>query len=360
MILMKKEKRCIFCGDEFPRTKEHIISTGVIEETIDPSIQGIFGPYHENGHYEFKELPIKSFVFRACGPCNHYYSKIDRNAKNIIHKIIQSKPINYFDLNRLLTWFDKVRIGLRIALFQMKDQKERILNHFYVNFNIQAKDRLLLIYKNKKIENDFIVICANIPAFQYIPSCFAIKINNYGFINISEHYLVSEKMGLPYAKDISYFNELYPHASTLVKGSKEVKYPILEEIYDRDCSEIYQINLSNNERKNIPTFYNDPYVKSFFKDDTSELGNILYYKNEQIKKYPPSKSLEWKPKVEKDLSDKDFLKHLTMQTLKFQISLILRYPIKIYDSKTSKRMEERKKIALETNRRILTNIKYKM
>jgi len=242
----------------------------------------------------------------------------------------------------------------------MKDQKERILNHFYVNFNIQAKDRLLLIYKNKKIENDFVVICANTPAFQYTPSCFAIKINNYGFINISEHYLISEKMGLPYAKDISYFNELQPQASIIVKGSKKAKYPILEENYDRDCSEIYQINLSNNERKSFRTFYNDPYVKSFFISDISELGNILYYKDEEIKKYPPSKSLEWKPRVEKDLSDKNFLKLLTMQTLRIQSSLILRYPIKIPDSKTFKRMEERRNIALKTNKRILTNIKYKM
>ena len=360
MILMAKEKKCNFCSAQFPKTKEHIISRGVLELTINPSEKAIFGPYYNDGHFEYKEFPIKNFVFPACYTCNNYYSNIDGKTKQIFLKILEVRQLDNFDLNNLLIWFDKVRIGLRNALFIMKDQKERILNNFYVNFNIQAKDRLLLIYKNKEIKNDFLVICANTPAFQYTPTCFAIKINNYGFINISEHFLISKKMGLPYAKDISYFNESLPHAITLVKGSKKIEYPILEEEYDKDCAEIYQINLSNNERKSYPSLFNDPYVKSFFINDTSELGKILYYKDEKIKTYPSTKSLEWKPRVEKEVSDKDFLKLLIMQTLRLQSSLILRYPLEVKDSKTFKRMEDRKKIALETNQRMLTNIKYKM
>ena len=141
---------------------------------------------------------------------------------------------------------------------------------------------------------------------------------------------------------------------------KRSEYPILEEEYDKNCTEIHQINLSNFERKSFPTFYNDPSVKSFFISDTSELGHVFYYKEKEIKKYPSAKSLGWKPRIDKDLSDNEFLKLLIMQTLKLQNFLISNYIVKINDTNTFKRMEERKNIALKFNEKMLTNIKYKM
>lgn len=349
---------CIFCKDGIPNTKEHIIPKWLIKFTNMTNQSAIFGPYNEKSYFIFKELPFTSFVFPACNDCNNTFSIIESKTKRIFKKILRRSPLNSSELNILLSWFDKLRIGLRVGLFLMKKQKERLKDFFFINSNIQAKDRMLLIYKNKEFVEDLVVICANTPAFQFLPSCFAIKINNFGFINISEHFLLSNRMGLPYPRKMYLIKQEFPQAILLVQGTKKINYPIIEEPYDKDCTEIYQIILSNSERKFYPSLYGDPFSNSFFINESSGLGHILYHKDGDIIKYQNENNFDWYP-VEKNLGDREFIKLLIMQTLKFQNFLNSNYSLKIYNNELKSREKRRRANALKWNARALTQVKYK-
>lgn len=55
------------------------------------------------------------------------------------------QSLNCKDFNYLLTWFDKLRIGLWLSSIYMIENFFGIKPHFYINSGAYTKDRILLI-----------------------------------------------------------------------------------------------------------------------------------------------------------------------------------------------------------------------
>ena len=143
------KKKCVFCGIEtFNKTKEHIIPQWLIGLTGNTNRVARFGPFIENGKLTHKLFYFNSFKFPSCHKCNSVWSSLESQAKRVMVNLLSNNSLNGRDFNYILTWFDKVRIGLWIAAIYMIKNFFGIQPHFYINSGTYTKDRMLLIYKN--------------------------------------------------------------------------------------------------------------------------------------------------------------------------------------------------------------------
>jgi len=285
--------------------------------TGDINRKARFGPFLENGKLTHKIFSFDSFTFPSCEKCNNDWALIESQAKIVMKNILSEKSLNCKDFNYLLTWFDKLRIGLWLSSIHMIKNFFGIQPHFYINSGAYTKDRMLLIYKNKNKINNLQTIGTNVPAFQFIPFCFSIIINNFGFINLSKHFLLAKNLGLPYTKE-EYLGPNESNIGIMKNGKNKITYPLLEKIYDRNCSEIYQPLILEDHYKSYRNFYSNEYARSLFVNLQKGIGEIFYKNNTNIELYPIKDTKEWIPKKIFDLDIVDFIKLIGIQTYEFQ------------------------------------------
>jgi hypothetical protein len=107
------EKLCVFCGEK-PKEKnaEHIIPKWLIELTGNPKRKANFGYQHDIETYpKRRTFSFDAFKFPSCASCNQKYAVHEATTKSIIEKMLVSDPLSASDINILLDWFDKVRVG---------------------------------------------------------------------------------------------------------------------------------------------------------------------------------------------------------------------------------------------------------
>lgn len=105
-------KKCVFCGKEVKsKSKEHVIPQWLIKHTnrtdkliyINPNITA------------FKYM---SFTFPAC---NEKYSKLESATKPVLLNLMDGRAVTPEQIDILLDWFNKVRIGLWLGQLQIKN-----------------------------------------------------------------------------------------------------------------------------------------------------------------------------------------------------------------------------------------------
>jgi len=329
---MELKNICIFCGkDAENKTKEHIIPKWLIKLTKQAKQEFLFGPYYnfENNkklNLDFQSFTFENFVYPACYNCNIEYSKLELSVKPVIQKILGEDNLNTKDFNLLLTWLDKVRIGLYIADLYNSKNILGIQPNFFIRQGVQTKDRMLLIYKFETNINNLIFGGTGLPAFMHYPLSFYLIINNIGFLNIADDFLLSKSFGLPYPKER--YLENNKNVEVLVPGTKNINYPVIDVRYNEECTQIYQPVFNKFFRYYIQLLCPLDYYRKIFGNENSTYGEIFYKKpGTSIKKYLKEKNNDWIINTNLQLTDENINEYLYLIALRVQYKYLCQYGV---------------------------------
>jgi hypothetical protein len=275
-------KTCIFCGKHpESKNKEHVIPQWLIRMTGDPTRQINLGPdmrhLAQTGESRLLTYAFQAFTFPACEACNLIGAKLESKAKAHMEKIFANDYLSAKDIDELLDWFDKVRVGLWLGGLKLDGIEDYVQPGFYINQRIGQRDRSLLIYEMKQPVPDGInMVGTTSPGFQHIPSCFALRVNHLYFYNISFDFLFARRVGFPYPAIFAVAAE-NPRAFHLeyAAGTGRLKLPLLPFRLRRPGIAIHQpIIASETGEENYQKFFANPYVEEKLMDKYR--GAIFY------------------------------------------------------------------------------------
>lgn len=265
------EKFCIFCGGSpTEKTKEHVIPAWLIEFTG-----------HNKRPIRFhkgidKTIPFDQFVFPACSKCNSEYSELEERAKAVITKITNRDFISEIDSIHLLDWFDKVRVGLWLGMRYLTKDECQVDPKFHINTRIRQTDRMLGFYSVKESPKGINFTGVDTILFQYLPSCFLLRINDLYIQNIAGEMLFAHRLGFPT------IIERGPSAST--PGALDIRFgpprttakrPRLSHLNIRPIFSIYQPVIPKDARGIRGTPYDSPLIKGKCIDWENGVGKVF-------------------------------------------------------------------------------------
>ena len=354
------KKVCIFCGKIIEnKTKEHIIPRWLIELTNQKDNKLPFGPYYKVDEsnkliLDFYTFTFDSFVYPACERCNIEYSKLEYLVKDVILKLLSEKPLTRNDFNLLLTWFDKIRIGLYIANLYDSNNYLGIQPKFYINHGVQTKDRILLIYKINNRKDYLLFGGSGLPAFMHYPLSFFLIINNFGFLNICDDFLLAKSFGLPYPrKRFLWYDQNFEE---VVPGTNNIKYPVIDVKYHNECTQIYQPILNKNLQNQIQKICPENHYKHVFKSGDSNYGKIFYKKpNTPIQVYHKDENRDWVANLNEFLTEGNIMDYLTLISLKVQNHYLSKYGFEIAPER-SVIINKKFKMAIKLNKVIIDHL----
>jgi hypothetical protein len=326
--LAKPKKFCIFCGKQpNSKTKEHLIPKWLIEFTGNVNRPISVGPlispfaFHENKTEFYKKLSFGGFVFPACEKCNQRFGELEAQVKPILTKLITYRQLSSFDINLLLDWFDKIRIGLWLGYHQYYDENYwGILPHFYISDRLGKADRALLIYKADREYDGIRFVGHNTPAFAHTPSCFTLTLNNLFIVNVSYASLFAKPAGFPYFEHIE-FTENEEIRGSIKQGTEVAEFPIWSHEFLPEGNVISQIvYLVPNEHDIFPEYYDKEYVKINTLQPSRSIP--LLQRENSVTFYPSTSSDLWIPNTSYNLEE--LIINNAIQTLEIQNSLIRR------------------------------------
>jgi len=328
---VKPKKFCIFCGKKpDKKTKEHLIPKWLIDFTGDHNRTISVGPIispsvtNENKLGFFKNISFNEFVFPACLKCNQRFGEFESRIKPILTNLISFQQLTSYDINLLLDWFDKIRIGLWLGYHQYYSENYwGILPHFYISERLGKSDRGLLIYQADREFDGVRFVGVNTPAFAHVPSCFTLTINNLFIINVSHVSLFSKQGGFPYF-EYPEFTEDEKIKGYVEHGTNILDFPIWEYESLPNENVIAQIiYLVPDDHEIFPEYYENDYVKNNTLLPSKSIPIIQ--KENSVSFYPSSNSNLWIPQKCHKLEELIF--DNAIQTLKIQNSIIRGVPI---------------------------------
>jgi hypothetical protein len=358
-----KNKFCVFCGKS-PRkdTKEHIIPRWLIQLTGDPYREGIFGPFRnqKTSELERKRFRFDSFAFPACEDCNKRYSELESGAKVMMQELLAGNRLSSSDIELLLTWLDKVRVGSWLISYSVQKNPLGISPLFYINRRVDACDRMVLIYRSDFKGARLSIEGSTVPVFQLQPSCFCLIVNDFVLLNVSTDFLASERLGLPYASSTS-FTDSAGISVSVVSGRESIRTPLVRLRYDQRCSQIFQPMFTRTDIRTSFPFYDTDYVKSVSRDHSKGIGKVFVMDPPLVEEYPSYKSDKWLPKW--IWNDNALRRTIRKQMLDFQLQLLeygasdRKVSYKEVKTKTQRNIiRARMRIAKQVNRLLLRRI----
>jgi hypothetical protein len=185
---------CVFCG-EIPKqkTKEHILPQWLLRET-ETEQKGLL---HGTVGY-----PFKGFILPACYSCNNIYSALEAQAQRVVNLIQSAQFVSAHDIDALLDWLDKVRIGLWLHGRAVSRNARNINPNFHINQRMGRKDRILRISRFKHARPALSFIGTETEAFHFSPSCFGLIINELCLINASWDGALKGCLGGAFLKEL--------------------------------------------------------------------------------------------------------------------------------------------------------------
>jgi len=319
------EKFCIFCGGK-PENKnlEHVLPQWLIELTGNPKRTVRFG-YKKSGKGKFAErrFAFDAFKFPACRKCNEKSGNLEAGAKVIIDKMMLKDPLSESELNTLLDWFDKVRIGLWLGYLYLDKNPLGISPHFYIRHRIGQYDRMLAIFEAGGNVKGLTFVGCDTPAFAQTPSCFSLGINNLWFLNMSHPYLLARRMGFPFPMD-TYMLEDGRLYCTLDKGRNRIMKPVLKKSASVEGAELYQPifvgHLAGEDNKRVKSQYDTEYVRDNCISWEEGIGKIYIKRGSEVNAYGTSPSIDWSPKKSHDAGELYF--NIQLMTLEWQLYMM--------------------------------------
>jgi hypothetical protein len=315
-------KNCIFCGNPpVSKNKEHILPKWLLSLTGSENRQVPVG-------YNWKtQEPIKfdfsSFVFPSCKRCNSEFSDIEAKLRPIFDKLLLDDYLNPIELCLLLDWFDKIRIGLWLAVSYLNKETFGVTPRFYIKDRIATKDRLLTITNLYNSHIGLSWIGANSLCFIYSPTCLSLQINNLLFVNASLEFLVSEHLGFPYPilaeLKSDHGKTDYVMAEAKEQYTKQLFRTVLSEPHIKIMQPIY-----NQNKEFLPSYYDTQYIQQNSYDPKKGIGKIFLEHDNMI--YPVAAHEE----VNFSMKEKIWQGRkvpIIGPTLLLQMELLTKYPV---------------------------------
>lgn len=292
MTVDKLPKFCVFCGNKPEnKNKEHIIPQWLMKLTGDPNRKinlGVdFTAFRKNGEFKFREFAFTSFQFPACTTCNNKYSSMEAKTKLIIEKVLKKEYIATNEINTLLDWFDKVRVGLWLGALLLNREIAPVDPNFHIEKRIAEKDRCLFVYEMNDNWEGVQFIGFNAPAFLFSPSCFSLCINNFYFFNLSTDFLFSRNIGFPFPHKLYYHQDDNRIVSEFSNGLGKIKTPLIKRNHftTTPSIEIYQPIVPTKTIEFIDqtsNFWSADYVKTNCINYLKGLGKIFYMNGREL------------------------------------------------------------------------------
>jgi len=317
-------KFCVFCGKKpEEKTKEHVIPKWLIELTGGVNRKAFFGFDLIPDKPKIRFYSFDSFSFPACFECNNEFSDLEIKARSVIMSILKDDLISDIDINCLLDWLDKVRVGLWLGFLVLSKNGPGITPKFHIRTRLSAADRLLFIYKLSTDRVGMNFIGTDSPSFLLIPSSFALLINNYCLFNVSHFNLCDRRLGFPYAQEAYYRSLDLQIEANFVKGLGRCINPIIQR-HSLPCASKF-IQPIFSQYRNIAGFHNlydNDYVHSNSIDWEKGIGKIFQELNGTTKIFPREKTNVWFPPGFYELAE--FLPKISQQVYDFQIDAFTR------------------------------------
>lgn len=316
-------KFCVFCGEKpESKNKEHIIPKWLIKLTGDPKRQAVFGidfrHLKTTGERKLLSFSFDQLQFPACEQCNDKFASLEGRVHQYFIRLFDLDFFNAIEIDELLDWFDKVRIGLWLWSITLDEVLDDVEPKFHIEKRMGNKDRCLFIYE---MENDgtkgIQFIGTNSPGFQFIPSCFSLRINNIYFFNYSFDHLFSKNIGFPYPVKISATDTPERYWSVdYARGIEKVTLPLINYKFLKASTYLYQPiipTLTFANKSDEENFYKTKYVKENMLRESPNKGAIFYF-DKSLYKLPDDEELQLYSNSQ-NLSSKVFPNLIAKQTL---------------------------------------------
>ena len=264
-------KFCIFCGNP-PQNKnaEHVIPQWLINMTGKRSrIMNLEAVTD-------RQISFANFTFPACEKCNSEFSAMEAAVKPVIEKILAGQAVNPIELNTLLDWFDKVRVGLWLGVLQLKGEVEDKKPHMHIKTRVGRKDRMLIVERIDDEQKGIAITGANTSAFLEAPSAFQLRINNYIFTNVSECGMLARRLGFPFT-DRYVMNDLkgLVTVNNMQAGKGRIVTPVISNfVSPANSFTIYQ-PMFPAESCGFPKPYASDFVQKHSLDAANGVGGIF-------------------------------------------------------------------------------------
>lgn len=233
------KRLCVFCGS-LPtlKNKEHVLPRWLLRLTGEPGRIAHFGVRYFTD--ESRRFAFDRFTFPSCSSCNASYSGLEQNAKRIIERIFKVQKISADDIVVLLDWLDKVRIGLWLGIMSLNNNAFGIEPKFFISRRVGSADRMLSIFLEGHKSKGLLFTGPMYPSFMFLPSCFALRINNLYLFNASCPFMISKNSGFPYPVSLLEERADRKYVMEFETGTQEIVKPLLESRTARGSLTVYQ------------------------------------------------------------------------------------------------------------------------
>lgn len=302
-------KTCIFCGEKpNKKTKEHVIPRWLIEITGDPKRTTLIGKYRDS----LRKFPWQNFTFPACDDCNQEFADLEGKAKQVVTNLLEKKNVSSEQINNLLDWLDKVRIGLWLG-YLMLDKMDEFEPNFHIKKRLGVSDRMVSIHYLKDSELGIGYSCTEFPIFKLSPSCFMLSINNIALFNFSMEFALSRRMGFPFPeKRLIVPDEKMIRIDDFKEGYERIMNPIIRKPILKDSIRLYQ-----SIHKPVIGMIPNEYIGEYYNENMVNNVSRIYCENDFTKEYG---FLENMLEIGKTVDTDRYLtrRKLAMQTLDYQ------------------------------------------
>lgn len=290
----KLAKLCVFCGrNVISKTKEHVIPRWLMQMTGDPKRNVNFQLFLPHGQGRHRTFSFDSFHFPACDSCNNYFSKLEGQAKIVVEKLLSRAGISGSEWTILLDWFDKVRVGIWLGTRSLDKNYVAVDPLFHIADRMGTKDRSLIIASARQgLRLSF--FGTNSLTFRFMPSCFGVLINDIGLVNVSHEFLLSRRMGFPYAQDLRWESDRIG-SYVPAPGRNRIMRPPLGGSVSGQATIVHQCIFKNWQNSTLAHYWQSDYVVSNSQDHVNGLSLPFLEAESGLVKPCAESSTSWVP-----------------------------------------------------------------
>lgn len=296
-------KFCVFCGQRpIGKNREHIVPRWLIGMTGDPKRHVYLGRRWSIPTLDQRQFSFDQFAFPACEACNKRFAALEAATKPIIEAILAWAPLSAGQLDTLLDWFDKVRIGLWLGMLYLNENHLDVAPMFHIGSRIAAKDRLLAVYR---IQDDGQMGLSwgatESPLFGLIPSCFTLMVNNLEFVSVSCDFMLAKRSGFPYPQS-RVLRSGGGESVDMTEGTGTWVVPPVDFAFPKGSFQIWQpiipwrlTGSSDRSEHSLRGLYDNPHVRSCCSDFDGGRGHLFMRHHDAAVRYPETPSRLWIP-----------------------------------------------------------------
>jgi hypothetical protein len=295
---------CIFCGlSPEAKTKEHVIPRWLIRATGKPNRIASFGVDLSKSPLRMRRFAFDALTFPACHKCNATFGSLEATAKPVLESVLAEEPISARKFHVLLDWLDKIRIGLWLGYFYLDKNPAGITPSYHIQTRVRQTDRACVIFHIKDREQGLNFIGPESPCFQPSPTCLAILINKWCFLNISGISINSRRLGFPYAQPVE-LREDGRMVVSIEPGTHRIMRPVQRDLLFANSTTLQQpIFLPSLMSPNVHARFREEWVRSRSLEPDDGVGSVFIETCDRVFVYPSDASREWIPDVSWSVSE---------------------------------------------------------